>query len=149
MIQSNARNKTIRLAIIVLLGLALVPVGIRAEGATTSCSPAGTTGLTTLIVSHSSQVISGKTIDATGCDVGIYVPPNSHNVIIMKNDISGAKIHGIFVQDSSNININTNKVHDNGAGVPAVSCDFVKNGPCVAEGKAVQLDGTSNSIVSH
>jgi parallel beta-helix repeat protein len=133
----------------ILLGLSLVPIGIRAEGATTSCSPAGTTGLTTLMVAHSSQVISGKTIDATGCDVGIYVPPDSHNVVIMKNDISGAKIHGIFVQDSSNININTNKVHDNGAGVPAVSCDFVKNGPCVAEGKAVQLDGTSNSIVSH
>ncbi len=127
----------------------MIPVAIHPALATTSCSAAGTTGLTTLMTAHSHQVISGKTIDATGCDVGIFVPPGSTHVVIMKDDISGAGIHGIFVQDSSNIAIRNNNVHDNSAGVPRVSCSFVKQGPCVAEGKAIQLDGTSNSIVAH
>jgi parallel beta-helix repeat protein len=128
----------------------MIPVAIHPALATSpSCSAAGTTGLTTLMTAKSHQVISGKTIDATGCDVGIFVPPGSKNVVIMKDDISGAGIHGIFVQDSSNIAIRNNNVHDNSAGVPTVSCDFVRAGPCVAEGKAIQLDGTSNSIIAH
>jgi parallel beta-helix repeat protein len=145
----TTRPKTLRLAIVLLLGLSMIPVAIHPALATpSSCSAAGTTGLTTLITAKSHQVISGKTIDATGCDIGIFVPPGSSHVVIMKDDISGAGIHGIFVQDSSNIAIRNNNVHDNSAGVPKVSCDFVKP-PCVAEGKAIQLDGTSNSIVAH
>ena len=143
------KPKTLQLGIVLLLGLAMIPVTIHPALATPSCSPAGATGLTTLMTAHSHQVISGKTIDATGCDIGIFVPPGSKNVVIMKDDISGAGIHAIFVQDSSNIAIRNNNVHDNSAGVPKVSCDFVKTGPCVAEGKAIQLDGTSNSIIAH
>jgi parallel beta-helix repeat protein len=146
--EQTTRTKTTRLAIVLLLGLSIIPVALYPARATTSCSAAGTTGLTALMVVHSHQVISGATIDATGCDVGIFVPPGSTNVVITRNDVSGAKIHGIFVQDSSNIVISWNNVHDNSAGVPAVSCNFVKP-PCVAEGKAIQLDGTSNSIVAH
>src|SRR5690348_4066802 len=97
------RPKTIQLSIVLLLGLSIIPVAVYPARATDSCSPAGTTGLTTLMVAHSHQVISGKTIDATGCDVGIFVPPGSTNVVIMRDDVSGAGIHGIFVQDSSNV----------------------------------------------
>jgi parallel beta-helix repeat protein len=146
--EHTTRPKTLQLTIVLLLGLSMIPVAIHPALGTSSCSTAGTTGLTTFMTAHSHQIISGKTIDATGCDVGIFVPPGSTNVVIMKNDISGAGIHGIFVQDSSNTAIRSNNVHDNSAGVPKVSCDFVKEGPCVAEGKAIQLDGTSNSIVS-
>lgn len=143
------KPRTLQLAIVLLLGLSMIPVAIRPALATASCTPAGTTGLTTLMIAHSHQVISGKTIEATGCDVGIFVPPGSKQIVITKNDISGAGIHAIFVQDSANIAIRNNNVHDNSAGVPKVSCDFVKSGPCVAEGKAIQLDGTSNSIIAH
>jgi parallel beta-helix repeat protein len=149
MFEQTNGNKTIRLAIVLLLGLSLIPVGLQSVHATSSCSAAGTTGLTTYMTAHSGQVIKGKTIVATGCDVGIFVPPGSKNVVIMKDDISGAGIHGIFVQDSSNIVISSNNVHDNSAGVPAVSCDFVHEGPCINEGKAIQLVGTSNSIILH
>jgi parallel beta-helix repeat protein len=113
-----------------------------------SCSPAGTTGLTTLITAHSGQTIKDKNIDATGCDIGIFVPPGSSNVVIMKNTVSGAGIHGIFAQDSSHILIDQNTVTGNSGGVPAVSCDFIAP-PCVNEGKAIQLSGVSSSIVSH
>src|SRR5215467_1263659 len=141
-------TKTIQLIIVLILGLSIAPFAAQAAHAAPSCDQAGSTGLTTLMTAKSGQIIAGKTIDATGCDVGIFVPPGSKNVIITRNDISGAGIHGIFVQDSWNILITKNNVHDNSAGVPAVSCDFVKNGPCVAEGKAVQLDGTSDSIIA-
>lgn len=100
------------------------------------------------MTAHSGQTIKDMTISAAGCDVGIYVAPGSNHVVIRGNDVSGAGIHGIFVQDSSHITIRDNNVHDNSAGVPKVSCNFVKEGPCVAEGKAIQLDGTSDSIVA-
>jgi hypothetical protein len=41
-----------------------------------------------------------------------------------------------------------NTVTGNSGGVPAVSCNFIAP-PCVNEGKAIQLSGTSNSVVSH
>ena len=137
-----------KLAIALALGLSLISVGTTGVHAAPSCSPAGTTGLTTLLIAHSDQDIKDKTINAAGCDVGVYVPPGSKHVMIRGNDLSGAGIHGIFVQDSSHITIRDNNVHDNSAGVPKVSCDFVKEGPCLAEGKAIQLDGTSDSIIA-
>ncbi len=116
--------------------------------ATSQCTPAGTTGLTTLITASSGQVVKNQNIDATGCDIGVFVPPGSSNVVIMMNTITGAGVHGIFVQDSSNVQVSMNTVTGNSGGVPAVSCDFISP-PCVNEGKAIQLSGTSYSIVSH
>lgn len=140
-------SKTIKLLTIMVLTLAIIPA-IQPARASPTCTPAGTTGLTALMIASNHQHITGQTIDATGCDVGIFVPPGSKNVVIMKNEIFGAGIHGIFVQDSSHIRIENNYVHDNSAGVPAVSCDFVSP-PCVNEGKAIQLVGTSHSTIAH
>jgi parallel beta-helix repeat protein len=89
-----------------------------------------------------------KNIDATGCDIGIFVPPGSSGVTISKDTVSNAGIHGIFVQDSWDIMVSMNTVSGNSGGVPAVSCDFTPPGaPCVNEGKAIQLSGTSYSTV--
>jgi parallel beta-helix repeat protein len=132
------------MSMLALMGFMFVAPPVHAA----TCTPAGTTGLTTLITAHSGQLIRNQTIDATGCDIGIFVPPGSTSVVIMKNSVSGAGIHGIFVQDSSGILISMNDVFGNSGGVPAVSCDF-NSAPCVNEGKAIQLSGTSNSIVSH
>ncbi len=149
MFETKVRSKTIQSVLVLLLGFSLLAFGAPAAHATPTCTPAGDTGLTALMIAHSDQTIMGKTIDATGCDVGIFVPPGSEDLVIKKNDISGAAIHAIFVQDSSEITITRNNVHDNSAGVPAVSCDFVHEGPCLNEGKAIQLVGTSDSVVSH
>ena len=136
----------------VLVPLALLAVATLAFSTpfafatSTECSPAGSTGLTTLWTAHSNQVISNKTIDATGCDIGIYVPPGSTNAAIIGNSITGAGIHGIFVQDSRHILISNNNVYGNSGGVPALSCDFI-NPPCINEGKAIQLSGTSDSVI--
>src|SRR5215467_10624851 len=116
-------TKTIQLIIVLILGLSIAPFGAQAAHAAPSCDEAGSTGLTTLMTAKSGQIIAGKTIDATGCDVGIFVPPNSKNVIITRNEIFGANIHAIFVQDSNHILIDHNNVHDNSGGVPNVTCD--------------------------
>ncbi len=97
--------KLVKLLAIVVLVFSIVPA-VQARpvaSSTPSCVPAGDTGLTTLIVAKNHQHITGMTIDATGCDVGIFVPPDSKNVVIRDDEIFGANIHAIFVQDSTHI----------------------------------------------
>jgi parallel beta-helix repeat protein len=127
--------------------LAPLSFAIQPVAAANVCSPAGTTGLTTLMTAHSGQVISGLTINAKGCDVGIFVPPGSKHVVITGNTIRQANVHGIFVQDSTYVTVDHNKVVNNSAGLLSVSCDFIAP-PCINEGKAIQLSGVSHSVVS-
>ena len=144
--------KLAKLLAIVVLAFSMVPAAQAHPVASSSpsCVPAGDTGLTTLIVAKNQQHITDMTIDATGCDVGIFVPPDSKNVVIRDDEIFGANIHAIFVQDSTHILIDHNNVHDNSVGVQNVTCDRPHEGQtCVNEGKAIQLDGTSHSLVSH
>ncbi len=141
------KSKTIIVTVlaIFLMSFAFVPA---IPSFAVTCQTAGTTGLNALIIAHSGQTIRGQTIDATGCDIGVFVPPGSSNVLITDNTITGAGIHGIFAQDSLHILITRNNVSGNSGGVPAVSCDFIAP-PCVNEGKAIQLSGTSQSIIAH
>jgi parallel beta-helix repeat protein len=118
-------------------GLLALPTAARfAEAA--SCVPAGSTGLTAFVVASSGQTVSG-TIDATGCDVGVYVGPGTTGVRITGATISGANDHGIFVQDVSGITIKYNTVTGNG----------VNPNSAIAENKAVELVGTSFAVVEH
>src|SRR5579884_1951217 len=71
------------------------------QNGSNECKPAGSTGLTAFMIVHSNKVVTGMTINANGCDIGIYVPPGSKNVVINHDNIYNANIHGIFVQDSS------------------------------------------------
>jgi parallel beta-helix repeat protein len=112
------------------------------------CSPAGTTGLTAKIVATpSGQTISGLTIDATGCDIGVYVGPGIVNVTISGNTISGANDHGIFIQDSSGDTVSGNTVQGNG-GPGRHACPMGVTTGCILEDKAIGLAGTSSSTVS-
>ena len=126
------------------LSLAISP----AIAVTNTCTPAGTTGLTTLITAHSGQVISGQTINAKGCDVGVFVPAGSKHVVITGNTIRKANIHAIFAVDSSYITVSRNTVTNNSGGVPALSCDNIAP-PCINEGKAIQFSGVSHSVISN
>ncbi len=101
---------------------------------------AGTTGLSAAkIVSTSTATLTGTTITAEGCDVGIYVAPTTSSVIIKGVTVTGANDHGIFVQDASHITIETSKVEGNGL-APT---------PSINENKAIELVGTSNAMVVH
>ena len=113
-----------------------------------ACSPAGSTGLTTKIILTSNQRLTGTTVTATGCDIGIYIGPGTNNVLISGVTVSGANEHGIFVQDSSRVTIQYSVVTGNG--VAGHACPAAGPAPptCIAEDKAIELVGTSDSIVS-
>ena len=102
-----------------------------------ACSPAGGTGLTAAVIATSGQKIS-STINASGCDIGIYVGPGTSGVVINGAKVTGANDHGIFVQDASNIVIKNNVVSGNG----------IAPNTAIQENKAIELVGTSHSTVS-
>lgn len=116
--------------------------GAAPAAAQTTCVAAGTTGLTAKIVAHSAQKIRNQDIDATGCDVGIYVPPAAVNVVIYGNSVYNANDHGIFAQDARNVFILNNDVYDNGEA--QVTSD---NAELIAENKAIELVGTNGALV--
>lgn len=111
------------------------------------CVPAGATGLTAFMVASSHQVIKGISVDATGCDVGIYIGPGSTHVVIKDVTVTGANDHGIFVQDASHITVEHSLVTGNGVARHACPTP-VSPPPCIREDKAVELVGTSNSIIT-
>jgi hypothetical protein len=112
-----------------------------------ACHSAGTTGLTAKLIAHGGQTISGRVINAAGCDLGIYVGPGVTGVTIKNDVVTGANDHGIFVQDSSMDTITANTVVGDGVLTGTHSCNVIAF-PCIAEDKAIQLSGTSNTWVT-
>ncbi len=116
------------------LALAQAPAGAAA-----ACVRAGTTGLTAARVVASTSTMRGTTVDASGCDVGIYVGPTAKNVVIEKVTVTGANDHGIFVQDATHVTVLTSTVRANG----------VAPTPKISENKAIELVGTTDATVHH
>ena len=114
-----------------------------------ACSQAGNTGLTTKQILTSNQQLIGATVNAAGCDVGIYIGPGTDTVLISGVKVSGANEHGIFVQDASHVTIQYSVVTGNG--VAGHACPPSGPAPltCIAEDKGIELAGTSDSIVTH
>ena len=135
--------------------LFLIPLAIPAPSAFASvgggggCVPAGGTGLTAKVVVWSSHtVISGKVINAAGCDVGIYVKPGTSDVRITGNTITGANDHGVLVQDSYEVSVDHNFVTLNGQN-GGHSCNVVAPPACIPEDKGIQFVGTAYSTISN
>ncbi len=112
------------------------------------CHLAGTTGLTALIITQSGQTVSNRFINATGCDLGVYAGPGTVGVSISGNYITGANDHAVFLQDSNRDLVSGNLVIQNGNPAVSHSCNYV-SAPCIAEDKAIQLSGTSHSVVAN
>src|SRR5664280_2581008 len=106
-------------------------------GALPTCTAAGGTGLTASVIATTNQAITGAT-DATGCDLGIYVGPGVTSVTISHATVTGANDHGIFAQDTSGLQVTNSTVSGNGVAPTAG----------IAENKAIELVGVSNSTVS-
>lgn len=130
-----------------LLSIALIAT-LGANCAFAACSAAGSTGLTAATILTSRQQLTGTTVNATGCDIGIYVSPGSDNVLISGDTVTGANEHGIFVQDSSHVTIQYNVVTGNGVAGHACPPSGPAPTGCIAEDKGVELVGTSDSVVS-
>ena len=93
-----------------------------AAAATNPCTSVPSIGLTAEVVATNGQTITsaGGNIDATGCDIGIYVGPGINGVTIGGTPasngmtISGANDTGIFAEDNSSLTVQNNTIQGNG-----------------------------------
>lgn len=118
-----------------VLGLSMV-LPAATSFASSDCSSLAN-GLTAKVVATAGQTIHWK-IDATGCDVGIYIGPTANQVNVQGATVSGANAEGILVQNAANVTIMGSTVSGNGVAPP--------NG--VTELKAITLIGTKNVRVA-
>jgi len=104
------------------------------------CVAAGATGFTTANLVTASGPFSGNNtaIDATGCDLGIYVAPGTNNVTISGVTVTGANDHGIMAEHVSGLTIQNSTVNGNG----------VNPNHNLGTDKAIQLVGVTGSTVS-
>lgn len=105
--------------------------------AAAACLPTGDNGLTAAVIAPNGAHLSGVDVDATGCDIGIYVGPGSSGTSVTRSTVTGANDHGIFVHDAKDVLVADNVVSGNG----------VHRNAAIAEDKALQLSGTSDSTV--
>ncbi len=137
----SALLSTAAVAAVVTAGL-MVPLAVQSSpvGATSrvTCLPAGATGLTAKVLAVSSQTISNQTVNAAGCDVGIYIGPGIDGVTISNVSVTGANDHGIFAEDASGLTIKGSTVDGNG----------VKPTPGIFDNKAIELVGMTGSLVT-
>ena len=114
-IGGGVRRRVVRLTTglaVAAAGILVVVPGSPARAAT--CTPAGSTGFTAAVVATAGQTISNQTVDATGCDLGIYVGPTASGVTISDTTVSGANDHGIMAEDATNLAIQNSTIENNG-----------------------------------
>ncbi|HUE58381.1 MAG TPA: right-handed parallel beta-helix repeat-containing protein, partial [Acidimicrobiales bacterium] len=115
-------------------------VAVSPASAGSVCVAAGATGFTTANLVTASGPFSGNNtaIDATGCDLGIYVAPGTNNVTISGVTVTGANDHGIMAEHVSGLTIQNSTVNGNG----------VNPNHNLGTDKAIQLVGVTGSTVS-
>ena len=114
-----------------------------------TCTVIPSIGMNASIVATTGETISGMNINAAPCDIGIYVGPGVSHVTITGNYITGANDHGILVENAMFTTISHNTVTGNQLH-PAPDCTPGVVPPptgCIAENKAVQLIGSSHSMI--
>jgi parallel beta-helix repeat protein len=118
---------------------AVVAVTASAPAQAASCSAAGTTGLTAaIVVTANNQTINISSVDANGCDIGIY-DGGFNGVTISGVTVTGASDEGILAENATGLAITDNTVEN----------DYVNPNASIPDGHALMLDGVSNSTVSN
>ena len=91
----------------------LVPIG--AAHAAPRCTPnVGNSGLSAAVVAHAHQSITDRHINATSCDIGIYIGPGARHVRVDHVRVTGANFQGIFAEKTSHVVIEDSVVAHNG-----------------------------------
>ncbi len=120
------------------VGTSVVTLG-RAGGPRPRCMPAGHSGLSAAVVAHARQHITGY-INASGCDVGVYVRTGTKGVVISHATITGANAHAIMVVDTSGTIVENNAVADNFGNAIDLTL--------LPENKTIELVGTTGARVT-
>lgn len=90
----------------------------------------------------SSQTTVHSDVDATGCDIGIYVGPGGSGAVIDGVTVTGANDHGILVQDVDGVVIRNSTITHNG-----VARHDAIIGGALSEDKALTLLGARGALV--
>jgi Right handed beta helix region len=107
-------------------------------GAAGTCTAAGTTGLTASVIATTGQTITNQMVDATGCNIGIYIGPSVTNVTVNGATVENATDHGILAEDTTGITVENSTVENNGF-TPTAG---------IGSDKAVMFNGVTDSTIS-
>ena len=145
MLATVASGSSVRAGVVPLTGRA--PHAARTGASRGPCERAGASNLTARLVSHARETVTGI-VRASGCDIGIYVPPGEAGVVIRGATVTGALDQGILVQDSNGVVIEDSTVTGNLVRPDVCPLPPAKpKGPCIVDAKAVELVGSSHSVV--
>ena len=114
--------------------------------AAAGCTTVSSIGMTAAVVANGAPISSGTNgnIDATGCDIGIYVPSTDDNQLIggpSASDgitISGANDTGIFAENNSGLTVENDTIQGNG----------INPGPGIISFGGVVLAGEDDAAAS-
>jgi hypothetical protein len=127
----------------------LVPAG--AAQAAPSCTPnVGNSGLSAAVVARPHQTIAHRTIDATGCDIGVYIGAGVAHVTIDSATVTGANFEGIFAERTAHLTVENSTITNNGFNTIADDADPLPGSGVkshVGQSFAISLFGVSYSIV--
>lgn len=133
-------------------------IGVVGAGATQaapapSCTPnVDNSGMSAAVVARSHQTLGHRWIDATNCDIGIFVGPGVKHVTIDDVAVSGANFQGILAYNTSYLTIKNSRIHDNGfdtldPSAPALPGNGLHS--YVGQSFGISLFGVSWSSVEH
>lgn len=117
-------------------------VAVAPAAGAAACTAAGPSGLTARVVAHTGQRLEG-TLDATGCDIGVYVGPGVTHVVVDHMVIKNAGDHGVLVEDTHDVVVYGSLV----TGSKGLHSDT--QGGKLSEDKAIALLGTHDVVVAH
>ncbi len=134
--------------VVLAAGMMTASVGVAAAAPDEGCLTAGTSGFTAKVVAAAGETISRQNIDATGCDVGIYVADGAVDVTIDRVTVTGANGAGILAENTSHLTVQRSTVHDNGmhTQMPA-SHDSYELGD-LPQAFGISLFGVSDAVVT-
>lgn len=116
-----------------------------------TCTPdAGGSGLSAAVVAHAHQTIADRTIDATGCDIGIYIGPGATHVTVAGVTVENANFQGIFAERTAYVRVEDSTVRGNGFHTTDPSAPPLEGSGVhsyVGQSFAISLFGVSHSAV--
>jgi hypothetical protein len=74
----------------------------------------GGTGLSAAVVAHAQQKITNRTVNATGCDIGIYIGQGASHVTVASVFVFGANFEGILAEKTSHVTVKNSTLTKNG-----------------------------------
>lgn len=125
--------------------------GGAAQAAPSCTQDVGHSGLSAKVVARAHQKIAHRVIDASGCDIGIYVGAGAGHVTIKGVTVSGANAQGIFAEKTSHLTVEKSSLTGNGFHTIDPSAPPLPgNGlhSSIGQSFAISLFGVSHSTVA-